>query len=84
MELTAVVVLGLLGLSIVFTVFVAPVWIIAHYLAKARATRALTAQDERLLADLWEAARRMEERMNNLERIAEAEPPSRSREKAHG
>jgi phage shock protein B len=84
MELTAVVVLGLVAIAAVFTVFVAPVWIIAHYLSKARATRKLTAQDERLLADLWETARRMEERMNNLERIEEPEQAGRSRERAHG
>lgn len=87
MELTAVVVLGVLGLAVVFTVFVLPIWIIAHYISKARSARGLAAQDEKLLADLWDAARRMEERMTNLERVLGSEPSSpsgRAREAARG
>jgi phage shock protein B len=56
-------------LLILFTVVVAPLWIIFHYLSKWRMSRGLAAQDEKLLTDLWDSARRMEERLANLERV---------------
>jgi phage shock protein B len=77
----------LLALAVAFMVLVAPIWIIGHYVAKARASRGLAVQDEKLLADLWEAARRMEERLSNLERVMGPEPvnsPGRVRETARG
>jgi phage shock protein B len=87
MDLMDVVVLGLVVTAVGFTVLVLPIWIIAHYLSKSRAENRLTTQDEKLLADLWQAAQRMEERMNNLERIADPEPSKaavRLRETARG
>ena len=86
MSITDVMVLGVLAITLVFLVFVLPIWIIAHYLSKARIARALTAQDEKMLADLWEVARQMEQRMINLERASGSEPSSlsnRIRETAH-
>ncbi len=74
MTLIDVVVLALLVIAIAFTVLVLPIWIIGHYLTKAHGERGLAAQDEKLLADLWDAARRMEERMKNLERVFAPEP----------
>ena len=50
-----------------------PLWIVFHYVTRLRAQRGLAAQDEKMLADLWDAARRMEERMENLERVLGAE-----------
>ncbi len=78
MTLTDVTVLGGLAIGVAFVVLVLPIWIIAHYLSKARIARALTAQDEKMLADLWQVARQMEERLNNLERVAETEPSKSS------
>lgn len=60
---------------ILFLVFVAPVWVILHYVTKWRAARGLSADDERLLADLWQNATRMEDRIRQLERILDAEAP---------
>lgn len=56
------------AVAIIFIAFVLPLWIVFHYATRWRASRGLAAQDEKLLADLWETARRMEERMENLER----------------
>lgn len=56
-------------LFILFLVIVAPIWIIAHYTTKARASRGLSTEDEKMLAQLWDSARRMEERIETLERI---------------
>jgi phage shock protein B len=86
MTINDVMIMGILAIAIIFVAVVLPIWIIAHYLAKSRASHALGAQDEQLLADLWDAARRMEDRMDNLERIGGAEPISKSnriRETAH-
>ena len=54
-------------LALVFLLFVAPIWLIGHYLTRWRAIRGLAARDEQLLSDLWDAARRFEERIENLE-----------------
>jgi phage shock protein B len=66
--------LGLLFVPIiVFLVIVAPIWIIAHYITRWRQTRMLSSEDEKLLAELWNSVDRMESRINNLERILDAE-----------
>ncbi|MFN8719573.1 MAG: envelope stress response membrane protein PspB [Rhodospirillales bacterium] len=54
---------------------VAPLWIIFHYITKWRSQKTLTAADERTLAELWETANRMEQRIHGLERILDAEVP---------
>ena len=61
---------------ILFVVVVAPIWIIAHYTTRWRMTKTLTPEDEKQLAELWQIAERMEERMGNLERILDAEAPA--------
>jgi phage shock protein B len=52
---------------------VAPIWIIAHYTTRWRATKALTSDEEQLLEELWKSSERMEQRINALERILDAE-----------
>jgi phage shock protein B len=68
---------GMFGfiLGILFLVVVAPIWIVAHYLARWRSSRKLSAEDERSLGELHEAARRMEGRIAALERVLDAEAP---------
>lgn len=60
---------------IVFMVIVAPIWLILHYATRNSASKRLTSRDEALLEDLHESARRMEERIHNLERILDADSP---------
>jgi phage shock protein B len=62
-------------LGIIFLLVVAPIWIVAHYLTRWRRSRRLSAQDERTLGELYEAARKMEERIVALERVLDAEAP---------
>jgi phage shock protein B len=65
---------GLGTLAVVlFLAIVAPVWIAFHYLTRWRMARTLSRDDERTLVDLWEAARRMEARLDNLERAVGVE-----------
>lgn len=71
---------GLFVLAIVFTVIVAPLWLILHYISKSRASKNLTDEDERMLEDLWRSARTMERRIETLERLIEPDAqPSRPR-----
>lgn len=60
---------------ILFLVIVAPVWIVSHYMTRWRTAKILSAEDEKMLAELWELAPRLESRINNLERILDAEVP---------
>lgn len=60
---------------VVFLSVVAPIWIIAHYVTRWRSAKTLSAEDEKMLAELWETAPRLEERLANLERILDAEVP---------
>nr|WP_255635706.1 envelope stress response membrane protein PspB [Azospirillum sp. 412522] len=63
-------------LAVLFMVVVAPVWIVFHYITKWRSQRGLTAQDERLLAELWEISNRLETRIHALERVLDTEAPN--------
>ena len=60
---------------ILLVVVVAPIWIIAHYMTRWRTAKVLSAEDETMLAELWELAPKMESRINTLERILDAESP---------
>jgi phage shock protein B len=61
---------------ILFMVVVAPIWIIAHYTTRWRMAKTLSPQDEKQFAELWQIAERMEERIDNVERILDAEAPT--------
>ncbi len=60
---------------IAFCFVVAPIWIVAHYVTRWRTAKVLSAEDEKMLAELWELAPRLESRINALERILDAEAP---------
>jgi phage shock protein B len=70
-------------LGVAFLLVVAPIWIGAHYLTRWRTVRTLSRADERLLGEVWESAQRMQQRMESLERILDADAPGwRGREDA--
>jgi phage shock protein B len=54
----------------------APLWIIFHYITKMKTAKGLTAEDEKMLTDVWESTKKMEERIVTLERILDIESPS--------
>lgn len=60
---------------IVFLVIVAPIWLILHYATRNSANKRLSTRDEDLLEDLLQSARKMEERLQTLERILDADTP---------
>ena len=61
--------------GILFLAVVAPLWIIFHYVSKAKENKGLTPEDERMLEDLWDSAKKMEERIQTLERILDSDAP---------
>ena len=62
------------GLAII-TLFIGLPWLIFHYMTKWKQAKTLTDSDERLLDDLHEAARRLDDRLCTIERIMTAENP---------
>jgi phage shock protein B len=53
-----------------------PLWIVFHYITKMKTSKGLSAEDEKMLSEVWESTNRMEERINTLERILDIEAPS--------
>ena len=66
----------LLPLAAMLIVVVLPIWIIAHYGTRWRTNRVISSSDEKLLADLWDTAAKMEARIDTLERILDDEAPN--------
>ena len=56
--------------------FIGIPWIIFHYITKWKSQATLTREDENLLDELHELARRLDERMCSIERIMTAENPN--------
>ena len=54
----------------------APLWIIFHYITKMKTAKGLTPEDEKMLTDVWESSKKMEDRIVTLERILDIESPS--------
>ena len=55
--------------------FVALPWIILHYVTRWKANASLTAEDETMLDELYDLARRLDERMATVERIMSDDHP---------
>ena len=66
----------LLGALAVVTLFLGLPWLIFHYITKWKTAATLTSGDEKLLDDLHEAARRLDDRLCTIERIMTAENPN--------
>lgn len=62
-------------IPILFITVCLPLWIIFHYVTKWKTSKGLTAEDEKMLSEVWESANRMEERIVTLERILDIESP---------
>lgn len=60
---------------VIGTLFIGLPWLILHYLTKWRQAKTLTGEDEQLLDDLYETARRLEARLHTVERIISADNP---------
>lgn len=63
-------------LPVLFLTVVAPLWIVFHYITKWKTMKGLSSEDEKMLSEVWESTRRMEDRILTLERILDVEAPS--------
>ena len=60
---------------VVPAIFLGLPWIIFHYITKWKSQASITPEDEKLLDELHDLARRLDERMVTIERIMAAENP---------
>lgn len=67
---------ALIPLSAILAIFVGMPWLFLHYTTKWKQAKTLTVDDENLLDDLNDTARRLEERVVTIERIMTAENPN--------
>ncbi|MBX3561770.1 MAG: envelope stress response membrane protein PspB [Sphingomonas sp.] len=66
----------LVPIGVVGMLFIGLPWIILHYVSKWKTASTLTTEDENLLDEMHELARRLDERMVTIERIVQAENPN--------
>lgn len=60
---------------VVGILFIGLPWLILHYLTQWKRAGGLSVEDENLLDDLHETARRLDERLCSIERIIAADNP---------
>ena len=63
------------AIIIVPVLFIGLPWLIFHYVTKWKQAKTLTEGDEKLLDDLHDAARRLDDRLCTIERIMTVENP---------
>ena len=56
--------------------FIGLPWLVFHYITKWKSAARLTGSDEKLLDELHDAARRLDDRLCSIERIMTAENPN--------
>ena len=65
-----------LGAVAILALFIGLPWMIFHYITRWKTAATLTNEDEKLLDELHELARRLDDRMCSIERIMTAENPN--------
>ena len=65
----------LVPLAAVLSIFIGMPWLVFHYVTKWKQAPKITDEDERLLDELHLLARRLEERLQTVERIVAADNP---------
>ena len=65
----------LLPIIVVGMLFIGLPWLIFHYVTRWKQSGTLTVQDENLMDDLYETARRLDDRLATIERIIAADHP---------
>ncbi|MEL6737609.1 MAG: envelope stress response membrane protein PspB [Pseudomonadota bacterium] len=67
---------GFFALLIVLTLFIGLPWVILHYVTKWKTAATITTDDEVLLEELYNLAKRLDERMDTVERLVASDDPS--------
>lgn len=63
------------GFIALVAIFVALPWIVLHYLTQWKTAATITNDDEALLEELYQLAKRLDERMDTVERLVAADNP---------
>jgi phage shock protein B len=66
----------LIPIIIVGMLFIGLPWLVFHYITKWKTAKTLTTEDENLLDELHDIARRLDDRMVTIERIVQADNPN--------
>lgn len=59
----------------ILAIFIGLPWIIFHYVTKWKTAATITSDDETLLEELYQLAKRLDERMDTVERLVSADNP---------
>ena len=59
----------------IMAIFVGLPWLVLHYVTKWKQSATITTDDEALLEELYSLAKRLDERMDTVERLVEADRP---------
>ena len=62
-------------LIIIPAIFLGLPWIILHYITKWKTAATITTDDEHLLEELYNLAKRLDERMDTVERLVASDNP---------
>ncbi len=65
----------LIPVFVVGILFIGLPWLILHYVTRWKTAATLTYDDERMLGDMNELARRLEDRLDTVERLVAQENP---------
>lgn len=65
----------LIAIPIVAMLFIGLPWVILHYITKWKTAATITTDDEVLLEELYNLAKRLDERMDTVERLVASDNP---------
>lgn len=63
------------GVMAILAIFLGLPWIILHYITKWKTSATITTDDEHLLDELYQLAKRLDERMDTVERLVASDNP---------
>jgi len=63
------------AMVVIPTIFIGLPWLILHYVTQWKRNKGLTAEDENLLDELHDTARRLDSRLESIERIMTVDHP---------
>jgi phage shock protein B len=66
----------LVPIIVVGMLFIGLPWVILHYVTQWKSAGTLTREDENLMDELYDTARKLDDRLNSIERIMDADTPN--------
>jgi phage shock protein B len=67
---------AIVPIMVVGMLFIGLPWLVLHHVTRWKTSATLTREDENLLDELHDTARRLDDRLNSIERIIAADNPS--------